>query len=81
MLYDLVEFRWDFQKAVFVKYETHKTNIPRKMAYGLKEQLIQQRKSVLLKEEFDKLYRFVVCKNGTYQYINQFKYKKNEKVS
>ena len=75
-LYDLVEFRWDSQRKVFVKYKTHNTNIPRKMAYGLKEQLLQQLKSIIFKEHLDKLYRFVVCKNGTYQYVNQFKYKK-----
>ncbi len=69
MLYDLIEYKFDTIKKLFVKVCTHKYNIPKSIAYGLKEQLIQQRKSAKINES---LYRFKIVLNGTKQYSNLF---------
>lgn len=67
-LYDLVEFRRDHQRKVFVKVQTHKYNLPKQICYSEKEKI-----------EFlsprSRHTRFRVVKNGELQYSNQFKRK------
>jgi|JI9StandDraft_1071089.scaffolds.fasta_scaffold00044_46 hypothetical protein len=65
-LFDLVEFRFDHKRGLFVKHQTHCTNVPKNMAYGKKRTL-----------EFstgkNRSVRFKVVENGALQYSNTFK--------
>jgi hypothetical protein len=65
-LYDLIEYRYDYEKKAFVKVATHKYNVPKAIAYSEKKKI-----------EFltpRSLYtRFKIVKNGVKQYSNQFK--------
>jgi hypothetical protein len=69
-LYDLIEYRYSPSIKKMVKYQTHKTNIPKTLAYGLKMQYVAQRKSQKLNPA---LYRFKIVKNGSKQYSNNMK--------
>lgn len=63
-LTDLVEFRFDNKIKKFVKNQTHLTNVPKALSYGMKKRL-SIGKSLHT--------RFRVVKNGELQYSNQFK--------
>jgi len=65
-LYDLIEFRWDISLKSFVKVQTHKTNIPKAIAYSEKKKI-----EFLIRP--NSLRRFKVVKNGELQYSNKFK--------
>lgn len=74
-LYDLVEFQYRhdvglhssppkvLKKGNFVKRQTHLYNKPRAMCKDQELKLLAQGKT--------RYTRFVICKNGTYQYTNQ----------
>lgn len=74
-LYDLVEFQYRhdtglhqsppkvLKRGNFVKRQTHKTNVPRAICEDYKLKLLAQGQT--------RYTRFVICKNGTYQYTNQ----------
>lgn len=64
-LYDLIEFRRDHIKGVFVKVATHRTNVPKSIAYSEKKKIEFLRPTSLHT-------RFKIVKNGTYQYKNSF---------
>lgn len=72
-LYDLIEYRWDFNLKNFVKVQTHLYNSPKSLCYGIKKRL----------EAFGtatKSTRFKVVKNGVKQYSNQFSNKKPKEL-
>lgn len=58
---DLVEFNWDHQRGVFVKKQTHLTNVSKTLAYGTKKKL-PIRKGVI----------YQIVPNGKYQHSNRF---------
>lgn len=72
-LHDLVEFRFNHQRKIFVKHETHKTNVPKAICYAEKKKIEFLRPTSLHT-------RFRVVKNGQLQYSNTFKKTKNEKT-
>ncbi len=63
-LFDLVEFRFDHGRKLFVKQQTHSTNVPRALCYGQKKRL---------QVGASRTTRFRVVKNGELQYSSQFK--------
>ncbi len=65
--FDLVEWHWDREKKAFRKYQTHLTNVTKRLCYGTKKKIAP----------FASLRTvFTVKPNGFYQYVNQFKPKK-----
>jgi len=67
-LYDLVEFRFDYYKRVFVKVQTHITNQPRAICIGEKNKILFHSPRSLYT-------RFVIVPNGILQYNNSFRWK------
>lgn len=71
-LVDLVEWRWSRDHNAFVKVQTHKTNVPKAIA-------IAEKKKIEFLTPRSRMTRFTTHPNGTYQYINQFKFKRKKK--
>lgn len=67
-LYDLIEYRFDYIKKVFVKVQTHKYNVPMAIAKSEKAKIMFHTPRSLYT-------RFRIVRNGTLQYTNQFKKK------
>lgn len=66
-LYDLIEYRFDYERRAFIKVCTHKYNVPRAIAE------VEKRKILFLTPK--SLYtRFKIVLNGTKQYSNSFKH-------
>lgn len=70
-LQDLIEFRYDHARKVFMKYQTHITNQPYAICAGKKQKIIANDRPSLYT-------RFVIANNGKYQYTNEFKPKKKK---
>jgi hypothetical protein len=65
-LYDLIEYRFDYERRSFIKVCTHKYNVSRAIAEA------EKRKILFLTPK--SLYtRFKIVLNGTKQYSNSFK--------
>lgn len=66
MTFDLIEFRYNPEKKMFVKYQTHLTNVSKSLAYGIK-------KTLDFAVAKNKHTRYRVVENGTLMYSNKFK--------